>query len=459
MTPASARHRFRRFGAFALLCALSVMQAGFSVSPQVSPPPTEPKHVGPVTNLVAAVDGQDDGAVRLAWTEAENAQVHFVAYLKSSDLSAGNYGDMGITPFTGSQAIITDLDGGTPYHFTAIGMRWNFVDFGTVWGEWSGWVTATPSGPSPPYPVPIMPTAEPQNVGAVTSLTVAAESQVSGSVLLKWTEAENAQVHFVVYLTSADAAVGDFTAVRMAPFSGSEGVITELDDGTSYDFIVIGMRWNFVNFGAVWGGWSRWVSATPEAAAPAPVRVPGSVLIPDANLRAALEEHLGKTPGAPIFPNEMAALLRFEAADSAIRNLHGLQHATAVEFLDLSRNSISDISPLASLLNLSHLDLSGNNITDLAPLSQNEGLGSGDRIIVDTNPLGDPSFNAHIPALRSRGIIVEYDDIAFDAHSDPRIYNDNLFVLPVSENLVTDHLPCWTTSCVSTSISRTSSIS
>ena len=50
----------------------------------------------------------------------------------------------------------------------------------------------------------------------------------------------------------------------MAPFAGSEGVVSGLEGGTSYYFIVIGMRWNWVEYGTVWGTWSSWVSATPS---------------------------------------------------------------------------------------------------------------------------------------------------------------------------------------------------
>ena len=35
-----------------------------------------------VGNLTASADGQLGGAVQLTWSEAENAQVHFVVYVK-----------------------------------------------------------------------------------------------------------------------------------------------------------------------------------------------------------------------------------------------------------------------------------------------------------------------------------------------------------------------------------------
>jgi hypothetical protein len=70
--------------------------------------------------------------------------VHFVVYVKSAELSAGNYGSARMAPFAGSQGVVRDLEGGTAYSFIVIGMRWNWVDYGTVWGSWPAWVSATP---------------------------------------------------------------------------------------------------------------------------------------------------------------------------------------------------------------------------------------------------------------------------------------------------------------------------
>ena len=55
--------------------------------------------------------------------------------------------------------------------------------------------------------------------------------------------------------------------------------------------------------------------------------------------------------------------------------------------------------------------LAENNITDLSPLVANTGLGSGDWIDVKENPLNYASIKTHIPALQSRGVAVEFDDV------------------------------------------------
>ena len=98
--------------------------------------------------------------------------------------------------------------------------------------------------------------------------------------------------------------------------------------------------------------------------------------IPDPNLRAVIEQNLGKAPGATITVAEMAALTELEAPNTYITDLTGLKHATNLTKLDLgdaleggfltNSNSISDISPLAGLNQLTELDLWGNSISDIS---------------------------------------------------------------------------------------------
>ena len=140
-------------------------------------------------------------------------------------------------------------------------MRWNWVEYGTVWGSWSDWVSATPGGSA--SATSTAPAAEPQSVGPTTNLTASADEQESGTVRLTWSEAENAQVHFVVYVKSAELSAGNYGSARMTPFAGSQGVVRGLEGGTSYSFIVIGMRWNWAEYGTVWGSWSDWTTEVP----------------------------------------------------------------------------------------------------------------------------------------------------------------------------------------------------
>ncbi|MDE3000995.1 MAG: leucine-rich repeat domain-containing protein [Gemmatimonadota bacterium] len=105
------------------------------------------------------------------------------------------------------------------------------------------------------------------------------------------------------------------------------------------------------------------------------------VFIPDANLRAVIEDSLGKASGARITRTEMAMLTRLEAQNKGIGDLTGLEYAVNLTRIDLSEeqvssssvannNSFSDLSPLANLTRLTWLDLSYNdNISDISSLS------------------------------------------------------------------------------------------
>ena len=61
----------------------------------------------------------------------------------------------------------------------------------------------------------------------------------------------------------------------------------------------------------------------------------------------------------------------------------------------------------SGLTALTHLDLSSNRISDIGPLVSNPGLGRGDRLDVDYNPLNDRSCSTHIEALRRRGVRID----------------------------------------------------
>ena len=104
---------------------------------------------------------------------------------------------------------------------------------------------------------------------------------------------------------------------------------------------------------------------------PEPDRLPGGfVHIPDSNLRATIAEELGKSPNAPITVKEMEGLGRLVARNRGIRDLTGIQFATNLSKIDLRDNEISDLSPLAGLINLRELRLDHNfQPSDLSPLA------------------------------------------------------------------------------------------
>ena len=137
------------------------------------------------------------------------------------------------------------------------------------------------------------------------------------------------------------------------------------------------------------------------------------VNIPDANLRAAIEEAFGKTSGATITAEEMATLTHLEAHDVGIRDLTGLAFATNLEEIRCNNNLISDLSPLAELLRLRVVEFRHNKISDLSPVANLVNL---DWLIVPHNLIQDLSSLAGLIDLHgldiSHNVIVDLSPLA-----------------------------------------------
>ena len=135
---------------------------------------------------------------------------------------------------------------------------------------------------------------------------------------------------------------------------------------------------------------------SPDTTVPRPVDPgvdyrPGDLVsIPDPNLRAAIEERLGKSPGAVITAGDMARLERIEVDERGISDLRGLEAATNLERIEFRHNSISDLSPLRNLTRLNNIKLRGNRIIDVSPLAgliNVDWLGLEENEITDLSPL------------------------------------------------------------------------
>ena len=88
----------------------------------------------------------------------------------------------------------------------------------------------------------------------------------------------------------------------------------------------------------------------------------------DANLERCVREALDRPQGT-LTPADLASLTELDASYKNIESLAGLEHATALQSLALRGNAITDVSPLASLINLRKLWLWGNDIADMSPLA------------------------------------------------------------------------------------------
>ena len=110
-------------------------------------------------------------------------------------------------------------------------------------------------------------------------------------------------------------------------------------------------------------------------------------------------------------------LRRLDLRFNTIRDLTPLAGLTNLQVLDLGYNEIGDITPLKGLIHLQELNLIHNQIVDLKPLVDNPGLVNDNFVYagrdpreavvrVWDNPLSEVSRTEHIPALQARGVIV-----------------------------------------------------
>jgi len=105
-------------------------------------------------------------------------------------------------------------------------------------------------------------------------------------------------------------------------------------------------------------------------------------------------------------------LTKLDLYGNEISDITAVSNLTSLTKLYLWENQISDVSPLANLANLTYLWLNSNKITDISPLVENTGI-SG-IIKLQNNPLSNTALSTHIPALKARGITVEYDEAPTD---------------------------------------------
>ena len=120
---------------------------------------------------------------------------------------------------------------------------------------------------------------------------------------------------------------------------------------------------------------------------PVPPQTP--ILVSDPVLRAGLERALDKPAGEAITAAEMASLTELSVPrtpGSAVTDLTGLEHATALEALDIAGHDTADLAPIGCLTNLISLNVARNQITDIAALGSLTGL---ERLHLYDNQISD----------------------------------------------------------------------
>ena len=81
------------------------------------------------------------------------------------------------------------------------------------------------------------------------------------------------------------------------------------------------------------------------------------VTIPDANLRAAINQILGHNAGDAITRGQMATLTNLNLANLGITNLEGLEYATNLTSLNLSGDGVGSLLPITGLTGLTSTSL------------------------------------------------------------------------------------------------------
>ena len=139
-----------------------------------------------------------------------------------------------------------------------------------------------------------------------------------------------------------------------------------------------------------------------------------TVDIPDPNLRAAIKQALGSWGRTSVTVADMARLTSLIGPNAHIRVLTGLEHATNLRVLNLgaeyieaeersiNSNSVSDISPIAGLTNLTTLNLTNNSVADISPIA---GLTKLTWLYLTNNSVTDISPIAGLTNLKTLSLI------------------------------------------------------
>ena len=176
-----------------------------------------------------------------------------------------------------------------------------------------------------------------------------------GSVTLQWTQSGNPAIARWEY------------RYRRVP-GGFEQWTTVPGDYRTYMYTVSGLTNGFSYTFELRSHDADGPSNAASAMATLPLDPAAGVTIPDANLRRAVANALGKGEEDQITHSDIASLHTLEAPFASIGNLAGLDQAVNLHTLKLGNNGVADAGPLASLIGLETLHLENNAVSDLTPI-------------------------------------------------------------------------------------------
>ncbi len=190
----------------------------------------------------------------------------------------------------------------------------------------------------------------------------------SASVTLRWTAPSGGG-------TSATAASYDLRCAASTIDAANWATALEIDDEPAP--ILAGMTQSMVLTGTPPAptiyfamracsstGIESEISNSPAAVVPPET----AVVFVDPALESVIRTIL-QQPAGDLMPGDLVAVTEIEADRQDIHSLEGLQYCVSLHRLNLLGNSVTDLGPLASLVQLSDLDASDNQISDLGPLT------------------------------------------------------------------------------------------
>jgi hypothetical protein len=124
-----------------------------------------------------------------------------------------------------------------------------------------------------------------------------------------------------------------------------------------------------------------------------------------------IELNLSKTDVENLSPlSDLTTLEVLFLWGMGISDISAVSSLSNLNFISFGNNLISDISPLKDLVALDTVWLDANEITDIEPLVQNAGIGEGNEVRLQNNPLNTASCQEFLPLLEDRGVVVLYSD-------------------------------------------------
>ena len=162
--------------------------------------------------------------------------------------------------------------------------------------------------------------------------------------------------------------------------------------------------------------------------------------MPDRNLRAAVREALKIPEDTPLTQSDMERLTALSAEERQIRSLGGLEYAKNLTEVFLEGNPISDLLPLASLVQLRRLNMAVCRISDIHPLAHLTRLES---LYLHANRIEDITPLTNLTRLTDLWLA---NNFIADAHPLEKLMQ--LKELRIQNNVISDYSPLGTLSLV-----------